>query len=117
MREIGIAIASRRNTVIVAALQLAAWVFNNGQDPHKEAIQQLVEDGLRYLAQELRYDRDHENPDEVPRIRLYCAELAVAMAKSGMDENPVVTRWLEIAKNDPLPEVRNAVAKQQDAEA
>ena len=115
--DIGIAIASRRNTTIVSALQLATWIFENGQECHKESIQPPVEYGLRCLAQELRYDRDHENPDEVPRIRLYCAELAVAMAKSGMDENPVVTRWLEIAKDDPLPEVRNAVPKQRDVDA
>ena len=47
-------------------------------------MQLLVEDGLRYLAQELRYDRNHENPDEVPRKRLYCAELAAAMTKCGL---------------------------------
>ena len=115
--EIGIAIASRRNTVITAALQLAAWIFDKGQESHKETIQQLVEHGLRYLAQELRYDREHENPDEIPRKRLYCAELAAAMAKCGLDENPAVVPWLEIAKDDPLPEVRNAVTKQQDVEA
>ena len=116
VREIGIAIASRRNTVITPALQLAAWIFDNGQDSHKEAMQLLVEDGLRYLAQELRYDRNHENPDEVPRKRLYCAELAAAMTKCGLSESPAVARWLEIAREDPLPEVRNAVAKQQDVE-
>ena len=115
--EIGIAIASRRNTVITTALHLAAWIFANGQESHKEAIQQHVQDGLRYLAQELRYDREHENPDEVPTIRLYCAELAAAMAKCGLDKNPAVVPWLEIARDDPLPEVRDAVAKQQDVEA
>ena len=116
VREVGIAIASRRNTVIITALQSAAWIFDNGQDSHKEAIQKLAEDGLRYLAQELRYDHEHQNPDEVPRKRLYCAELAAAMAKSGMDGSPVVVLWLEIAKDDPLPEVRDAVTKRQDIE-
>ena len=110
VREIGIAIASRRNTVITPSLQLAAWIFDYGQDPHKEILQPLLEDGLRYLAQELRYDRKHEAPDEVPRQRLYCATLAAAMAKNGLYESPVVAHWLEIAKADPLPEVRQAVA-------
>ena len=110
VREIGIAIASRRNTVITTSLQSAAWIFDNGQDSHKEILQPLVEDGLRYLAQELRYDRKHEAPDEVPIKRLYCATLAAAMAKSGLGESPVVAHWLEIAKDDPLPEVRQAVA-------
>ena len=110
VREIGIAIASRRNTVITTSLQSAAWIFENGQDSHKEILQSLVEDGLRYLAQELRYDRKHEDPDEVPRKRLCCATLAAAMAKSGLDESPVVAHWLGIAKEDPLPEVRQALA-------
>ena len=109
VREIGIAIASRRGAVIVQALQLASWIFNEGRESHKEAIRQLVEDGLKYLAEELQYDREHEEPDEVPRKRLYCAELAVAMAKAGFDESSAVVRWLEIAKTDPLPEVRQAV--------
>ena len=117
IHEIGIAIASRRNTVVTTALDLAAWIFTNGQESQKEVIQQLIEEGLRYLAQELRYDREHENPDEVPRQRLYCAKLAVAMAKCGLDKNPAVVPWLETAKDDPLPEVRNTVAKQQDVVA
>ena len=29
---------------------------------------------------------------------------------------PAVLRWLEIAKEDPLPEVRNAVALDQEVE-
>ena len=114
--EIGRVIASRRNTVITAMLRLAAWIFNNGQDHHKDAIQPLVEDGLRYLAQELRYDRQHDNPDDVPRKRLCCASLAAAMAQSGLHESPAVTSWLEIAREDPLPEVRNAVAQPYDIE-
>ena len=109
--EVGIAIAARRNTVITAAMELAAWIYGNGQDPHKEAIQQLVEDGLRYLAEELRYDRQHNNPDEVPRKRFHCAKLAAAMAQCGLGENPAVARWLEIAQEDPLPEVRRAVTE------
>ena len=109
VREIGFAIASRRNTVIIPALQLATWIFENGQSSHKKTIQNLVEAGLRYLAQELRYDRENENPHEVPSKRLYCAELAAAMAKSKMDENPIVPRWLEMAREDPLPEVRQAI--------
>ena len=114
--EIGRVIASRRNTVITAALQLAAWIFNNGQEQHKEAIRQLVEDGLRHLTQELQYSRQHENPDEVPRKRLCCTLLAAAMAQSGLHEISVVTDWLEIARDDPLPEVRNAIAQPHNFE-
>ena len=111
VREIGFAIASRRNTVIVAAMQLAAWIFENGQDADKQAIKNLASHGLRYLGQELQYDREHEKPDEIPEKRLYCVELAVAMANSGIDDDPAVTHWLETAKEDPLPEVRQAIMR------
>ena len=116
IRGIGIAIASRRNAVIVPALQLAKWIFDNGTDMQREAITQLTEDGLSYLAQELRYDREQENTNEVPRKRLYCAELAVAMAASGLSQRPGVVQWLDIARHDPLPEVRSAITVTTDTE-
>ena len=109
VREVGIAIASRRRTVIVPALQVATWIFKEGQESQKDSIRQLAEGGLNYLAQELRYDRSQENPEEIPRKRLYCAELAAAMARDGLNESAAVTRWMEIAKEDPLPEVRSTV--------
>ena len=111
VREVGIAIASRRSTVVVPALQVAKWIFHEGQSSHKESIQQLVEDGLTYLIEELRYDRKHESPDEVPRKRLYCVELAAEMARDGLNESPAVTSWLEAATEDPLPEVRESVGR------
>ena len=110
IRGVGIAIASRRNAVIVPALQVAGWIFENGTDAQKESIRQLTEYGLSYLAQELRYDREQETPDEVPRKRLYCAELAAQMAKAGLHQAPAVAQWLDIAQEDPLPEVRHTIA-------
>ena len=110
IRGVGIAIASRRNAVIVPALQVARWIFENGTDAQKESIRQLTEDGLSDLAQELRYDREQETPEEVPRKRLYCAELAAQMAKAGLHQAPAVAQWLDIAQEDPLPEVRHAIA-------
>ena len=109
VREIGVAIAYRRGPSLVGALQAARWIFDSGTGASKETIIQLVEDGLEYLATELSYDRDHENPDGIPLLRLLCTELATAMAKDGQDQHHAVARWLEIAKEDPLPEVRNAV--------
>ena len=48
--------------------------------------------------------------------RLFCAQLAAAMAKDGLHQHPAVVHWLEIAREDPLPEVRNAVAPDQEVE-
>ena len=111
VREIGVAIAYRRRASLVGTLQAARWIFASGTGAGKEAISQLVEDGLDYLATELSYDRDHETPDDIPLLRLLCTELAVTMAKDGRDQHPAIARWLEIAKEDPLPEVRNAVGE------
>ena len=83
VREIGIAIAYRRGTGLIGALQAARWIFDSGTEVSKEAISQLVADGLDYLAAELSYDRDYESPDDVPFLRLLCAELAVAVANDG----------------------------------
>ena len=115
VREIGIAIASRRRPVLPGALATARWIFAEGGQIHKKAIQHLAQDGLSYLAEELRYDREHDTPDDVPLQRLFCAQLTAAMAKDGLHRHPAVVRWLEIAKEDPLPEVRNAVALDQEA--
>ena len=111
VREIGVAVAYRRATSLSGALQAARWIFENGTQANKEAIILLVADGLDYLATELSYDRDHENSDDIPLLRLLCTELAVAVAKYGSNQPPAVARWLEIAGEDPLPEVRNAVSE------
>ena len=63
--------------------------------------------GLDYLVEELRYDREHDI-DDVPFLRWACAHLALAMAECGLGDNPTVALWLESAKEDPLPEVRYA---------
>ena len=109
VREIGITIAYRRKTSLAAALQGARLIFDSGTEASKESISQLVADGLDYLRTELSYERVQESTEDIPELRLLCTRLAVAMAKNGQDQYPAVTRWLEIAKDDPLPEVRNVV--------
>ena len=112
IREIGVAIAYRRGASLARALQGARWIFENGTEASKGMIRQLVEDGLGYLATELSYDQTQESVEDIPLLRLLCADLAVAMSKNGQDQHSVVAQWLEIAKEDPLPEVRNAVGEQ-----
>ena len=109
VREIGIAIASRRSPVLPGALLAAQWVFESGTETEKRYIRSLALDGLTYLATELRYDRDHENLEEVPLLRLLSAQLVMAMGQDGLDSHPIVAMWLQIAREDPLPEIRRAV--------
>ena len=69
VREIGVAIAyRRRGAPLAGALRAARWIFDSGTGVSKEAISRLMEDGLDYLSTELSYDRDHENPDDIPLL-------------------------------------------------
>ena len=110
VREIAIIIATRRKTVLFEALQIAKWVFAEGSEAQREVISQLTIQGLGYLIEELRYDRKYDQDEDfdVPLLRWGCIHLALAMAEHGYDNDPTVARWLEISKEDPLPEVRHA---------
>lgn len=108
VREIGIMIATRRKKALGQALEIAKWVFDEGNDAQKEAIRDLALQGLGYLVEELRYDREHDLDADVPFLRWACAHLALAMAECGLGDNPAVARWAENIENDPLPEVRYA---------
>ena len=113
VREIGIMIATRRKVSLGPALQIAKWVFDEGSDEQKEAIRRLALQGLDYLSEELRYDRKHDQGNDqdsidVPLLRWRSAQLALSMAKRGFEDDPIIARWLEIVKTDPLPEVRYA---------
>ena len=108
VREIGIMIATRRKKALGQALAIAKWVFDEGNDAQKEAIRDLALQGLGYLVEELRYDREHDLDIDVPLLRWRCTHLALAMAECGLGDDPAVGRWAENIKNDPLPEVRYA---------
>ena len=110
VREIGIIIATRRKAVLKQALQIAKWVFEEGNEDQREIIGPWAIKGLDYLIEELRYDREHDqdNDFDVPFLRWVCTHLALAMAEHGLADDPTVDRWRDIAKEDPLPEVRHA---------
>ena len=110
VREIGVVIATRKKAVLAQALKIAKWVFDAGNDVEKETIRDLVLQGLGYLVEELRYDREHDQDDDfdVPLLRWRCTHLALTMAECGLGDDPAVIRWSENIENDPLPEVRYA---------
>ena len=89
VREIGFMIAARRRGALVQALQIAKWIFAAGRDIEKKIIKDLVLQGLGYLAEELRYDREHDQDEQendpnvqndIPLQRWCCARLALSMA-------------------------------------
>lgn len=108
VREVGVIIAARRKETLALALEIAKWVFDQGSDAQREAIRHLALQGLGYLIEELRYDREHDLDlkDEIPLLRWRSAQLAVSMSNSGYGDDPNISRWLAIADEDPMPEVR-----------
>ena len=116
IREVGLVIASRRGVALPQALQSAAWIFDNGPAEARTDLEQLVLQGLTYLEQELQYER-HRAPEgdiDVPWLRSLCARLAQSMADRGLAQEPAVASWLELARQDPLPEVRRAATSESD---
>ena len=108
VREVGVIISSRRRDSLADALKFAEWVYDEGHQEHKDAISTLIVSGLSALAEEMQYDR-HQEDHDVPDIRLNCVRLASSMAKHGFEDDPTIRKWLEIGRDDPFPEVRNAV--------
>lgn len=109
IHEIGKAIAARRRNVLNQALEIAEWIFSNGQPSQVEVIRDLTVQGLGYLLEELRYDRlaDTDTDElDVPLTRLGCARVAVALDKQGAQEQ-AVAGWMAAIDDDPLPEVRH----------
>ena len=115
LREVGLIIAARRKESLSHALQLAKWVFDEGSDDVQYIILNSVLEGLDYLVEELRYDRNQD--DYVTNLRWRCALLASSMAKAGLEYAPVVSRWLELASGDPYPEIRYAIEYDQGEDA
>ena len=109
IREIGLIIAARRGEALAPALGIARLVFDAGGEEIKEPMQEYVLQGLDYLTTELDYEREYDDPDKVPLLRLRCAQLALSMARTGLLSHNVVSKWLEVAESDPLPEVRHSI--------
>ena len=109
IREIGLIIATRRKAALQQALDVAKWVFEKGSDSQKEIIRPLALQGLGYLFEELRYDREQEQDKNIdlPLLRWRSARLAQSMATIGLEHDPAVACWLKLIEEDPLPEVRH----------
>ena len=112
LREVGLIIAARRKESISQALQVAKWVFDDGSDDLRDILLGYALEGLDYLAEELRYDREHD--DDVSDLRWRCAQLAASMSKAGLECEPAVILWLELASSDPFPMMRHAVMDTMD---
>jgi hypothetical protein len=110
VREVGIAIAARRLVLLRPALEFARWLFDDGPVRLRQLIVHDCDTGLVALLEEASYRRSEQSFD-VPEIRAACFRLASAMVVAGFADKRGVAGWLAAAKDDPLPEVRNAQAR------
>ena len=109
VREIGVIIATRRIENLAFALGVAKRIFNNGTDAQREVIRDLVLNGLNYLSEELQYERDDFDEEDLPLLRWHCIQLAHSMSRHDLQSNSTIVHWLQAAAADPLPEVRYVV--------
>ena len=123
--EIGVIIAAPRWSVLSHALEIAAWIFEEGSTEHRELLRPSVLSGLESLRRALVFreisshplvEQPQVNEDDVdvPWLRWCCVQLAKAMDSAGFGDEAAVTGWLKDAGNDPLPELRFAVEGWQD---
>jgi hypothetical protein len=115
VREVGIGIAARRLALLEHGLNFARWIFREGPDHLQQLIAKDCIHGLTALLEEASYTRS-EQAFDVPVIRAGCFLLAAAMAAAGFATERVVSRWLAEAKDDPLPEVRNAEIRKEGSD-
>ena len=114
--EMGEIIAAPRWFVLSQALEIAAWVFEEGIEEHRELLRPPVLSGLDFLRRALVFREISPNPlveqpqvneddVDVPLLRWRCVRLAKAMDSAGFGDEEAVIRWLKDAETDPLPEV------------
>jgi hypothetical protein len=113
VREIGIAIAARRQSVLARALDLSRWILLEGPEDYRPLLIEACEHGLGCLLEEASYARTLEEVEKlnIPLLRRNCIRLAVALTDRGRGSSPAVKGWMDAAREDPLPEVRNALVE------
>ena len=123
--EIGVIISAPRWSVLSQALEIAAWIYEEGMEEHRELLGPPALSGLGFLRRALVFREISPNPVveqpqvseddvDVPLLRWRCVRLSKAMDSAGFGGETAVAGWLEDAETDPLPEVRFAVEEWQD---
>lgn len=114
LEEVGWAVYLRREPILATALLFCGQLFGKQPEVAKRTIAERDLAGLDYLFESCQYDQaigsGLAERIDVPLVRYYCVKLAIAMTKAGYLDQPVLSRWIDAAKDDPLSEVRNLVA-------
>ena len=98
-------------------LEVASTLVGNLDEAERNRISPTLCRGLERLLDLLPYtlERNVFAPEEIPDLRAGCANLAAQLLKAGVTHT-AIERWIAIATNDPLPEVRKALLAVTDDE-
>jgi hypothetical protein len=114
LQELGSIIANRRQPGLLVALEAAITVLERFPHRANRGFIDSLRVGLDSLLAETEY-RANDEPggqvpyEAVPTYRMLAARLANLLAGVRGGRSEVVDRWIEAARTDPLPEVRQAV--------
>src|SRR5262249_39425110 len=107
-------VANRRQPGLLATLVFTITILEHfPQRANRRFIESLTV-GLDSLLVETQY-RANDEPvgqvpyEDAPTYRMFAARLANLLAGVRGGRSEVVDRWIEAARTDPLPEVRQAV--------
>ena len=109
VRDIGVAIATSRQSGLVGALRTACAVYEGRNPEFIEAIHSQIIQGLSQLRSELEYGAsaaDRQIAEELPLRRSWCVWLACTLRDADRGDDDVVASWIEAGNNDPLCHVR-----------
>ncbi len=111
--EVGTIIAARRRGVVEQALELAIWIFKEGNTESRASLSERCDLGLSYLLTEASYESELKATAsetlDVALLRRNSVRLALAMKNAGFTHLSGVSGWIDAAAKDTLPEVRNLV--------
>ena len=108
--DVAASVAARREPALLPALQRAEELISRGR--MDDRCNQLLVEALEVLHPDTAYanqEREGLRADTLTLVRAACVRLAGALTVRGVSDE-AVTKWLDEAPHDPLPEVRFALA-------
>jgi hypothetical protein len=118
-RELALVISVRRESNLLVALEVAEWIFDHLRELGEQDFARPASEGLGYLLEEARYGFHDpaalgpQRPRDVQLLRIRCGRLARSMANAGHHAEPAIASWLRAIEEDPMAEVRQAVAREE----
>jgi hypothetical protein len=108
-------VAARRMPALPWMLQMLTDIAMHRADLLDNQALELAEVGLLKMQRELFYSARKEGSgipdDNVPIIRFHCAHLALAIREYVQRSSDCIEAWIDMAANDPLPEMRFLVQR------